>query len=145
MPWEGLRRSVFEEDARRLCYRWVALLTRYYSLYECVPEKLDVVNDETTWNTGSDVEYGTQCNSRGEYFGWTCASVAVAHAKGFLGEYDIISLNLDTNSSVETQLDILTAAKMHTCESISSCTWSTMASNGNQRSVCAEALFSYTL
>ena len=132
LAWEGLRKSGFEEDSRRICYRWVSLLTRYFSVFKCVPEKLDVANDETHWVIGDDIEYGTQCNNPGEFFGWTCASLTIASGKGYLTEDDIISLNAPIAESVEHQLEIISTLTKSGRMSGDAMTWSTIAS---QRSI----------
>ncbi len=55
MLWQGLRQYGFEDETRRLAYRWLYTIVKAYSDYNgVVPEKFDVV-------TGShrvDVEYG---------------------------------------------------------------------------------------
>ena len=129
LAWEGLRRCGFDGDARRICYRWVSLLTKYYALYQCLPEKLDVVNEDWQLDRGDNVEYGTQCNDAGQFFGWTCASLAVAHGSQFISSDDTILLNTPIGDSIEQQLNILDTIMKHSVYAGSEeMTWSTMAS-----------------
>ena len=127
LAWEGLRKSGFEEDSRRICYRWASLLTKYFSVFHCVPEKLDVVNDFANWLRGEDVEYGTQCSSPGEFFGWTCASLTIASGKRYLTADDIISLNAPVADSVDQELQIISKLRESGMFG-EAMTWSTIAS-----------------
>jgi len=144
LAWEGLRKSGFNDDARRICFRWVSLLTNYYETYGCVPEKVDVVNDEKNLDTGDNVEYGTQCNKPGEFFGWTCASLAFAHGRHFITSDDELCLNTPFVYSVERQLEILASLDKHGANTSGNCmTWSTIASTRSHDAACpAEKLFS---
>jgi len=143
LAWEGLRKSGFHDDARRICYRWVSLLVSYYSTYGCVPEKIDVVNDDTQRDKGDDIEYGTQCNNPGEYFGWTCASLAVAHGKGYITAADAMLINTPIVDSIERQLNMLSSIDKQGCKSGSeSLTWSTISSSRfHESSTSTDELF----
>jgi alpha,alpha-trehalase len=74
MAWTGLMNYGFVVDAQRLAYRWSNLCAGIHAMGQCVPEKLDVVNN----SIGVDVEYGSQCLGIREYFGWTAASLVFA-------------------------------------------------------------------
>mmetsp|Transcript_43161 Transcript_43161/g.101897 ORF Transcript_43161/g.101897 Transcript_43161/m.101897 type:complete len:599 (-) Transcript_43161:245-2041(-) len=87
MAWDGLLRYGFEADARRLAFRWCRMLAEVHARpCQCVPEKFDVVAAGIGGDAAVSTEYGTQCVGKGEYFGWSLASVLYAthHPRGLL-------------------------------------------------------------
>jgi alpha,alpha-trehalase len=130
LAWEGLSGAGFEEDARRLSFRWLATLTKVYEKYGCVPEKMDVVTKLDPMNAGEKVEYGTQCAGKNEFFGWTAASVVLGNK--YLSDHERLVLNeISAESCVEEQLLFLRNILKHhpsRPSDLSSTTWSTVAS-----------------
>jgi len=78
MAWVGMQRYGFTEDAQRLAYRWIYMMTTAFVDHNgVVPEKFDVVKLSHL----VDAEYGNQgldfkCVPR-EGFGWTSASYRI--------------------------------------------------------------------
>ncbi|KAI8928960.1 trehalase-domain-containing protein [Entophlyctis helioformis] len=78
MAWAGLQRYGFEDDARRVCYRWLYTLTKSFVDFNgVVPEKFDVVNMTHKFhveygNVGADFRFVVR-----EGFGWMNASYEV--------------------------------------------------------------------
>ncbi|RMG68081.1 MAG: trehalase [Calditrichaeota bacterium] len=78
LVWEGLRRYNFVEEASRLAYRWLYMITRNAMDYHgTIPEKYDVVNRTHQvfaeyGNVGTEFSYITR-----EGFGWMNASFQV--------------------------------------------------------------------
>jgi len=81
LAWVGLVRYGFEDDARRLAYRWLLMLTKNAADYNgTIPEKYDVVNRTHRvfveyGNVGTEFDYITR-----EGFGWMNASYQVGLA-----------------------------------------------------------------
>lgn len=73
MAWEGLDKYGFVDDARRLAYRWLYMITTAFVNFNgIVPEKFDAV----ALSHLVHAEYGNQGTPR-EGFGWTNASFQV--------------------------------------------------------------------
>lgn len=94
LAWIGLERYGYHEDAKRLAYRWLFMITKAFVDYHgVVVEKYDVTR--TTDPHRVDAEYGNQgLDFRGvarEGFGWVNASYQLgltllsSHAKRALG------------------------------------------------------------
>ncbi|EER16640.1 Neutral trehalase, putative [Perkinsus marinus ATCC 50983] len=94
ITWMGLMRLGYLTQARDLASRWVRLCLRTFQVYDCLPEKFDVVH----CTSRIDVEYGNQCSEKGEYFGWTIASVEMA-LQSVLTAEDIAQINHDFSNS----------------------------------------------
>ena len=59
LAWDGLRRYGFEEEAQRLAYRWLHMITKVSIDYNgAVVEKYDVTQLEHSYRV--DAEYGNQ-------------------------------------------------------------------------------------
>ncbi|KAL5035729.1 alpha,alpha-trehalase nth1 [Batrachochytrium dendrobatidis] len=78
MAWAGLKQYGYSIDARRICYRWLYVLTKSFVDFNgVVSEKLDVVNmthkiDVEYGNVGADFQFVVR-----EGFGWMNASYQV--------------------------------------------------------------------
>lgn len=78
LAWIGLSDYGYEDDAKRLAYRWVYVITKsFFDFNGVVPEKYDVVNmthivNVEYGNVGSDFTYVVK-----EGFGWMNASFKV--------------------------------------------------------------------
>ena len=78
LAWQGLERYGFNEQARRLAYRWCYTITKAFVDYSgVVPEKFDIVNmthlvNVEYGNVGVDFKYMPK-----EGFGWMNASYQV--------------------------------------------------------------------
>ena len=78
LAWEGLKRYGYMDDARRLAYRWLYMITTAFVNFNgLVPEKFDAVALSHLVNA----EYGNQGTQFAyvprEGFGWTNASFQV--------------------------------------------------------------------
>jgi alpha,alpha-trehalase len=91
LAWIGLKNNGFEKDSKRIAFRWLATLSKVYSKYKCVPEKVDVITQFDPVETGMNIEYGTQCSKHGEFFGWSMSSVVIGLK--YIGESERILLN----------------------------------------------------
>jgi len=75
LAWEGLRRKGYSEQANRLTYRWLYMISKNaHDYHGIIPEKFDVVRRSHEvfaeyGNVGSDFSYITR-----EGFGWMNAS-----------------------------------------------------------------------
>lgn len=76
--WQGLINYGYREEARRLAYRWLYMITRNAADYNgTIPEKYDVINRShhvfaEYGNVGTQFDYITR-----EGFGWMNASYQV--------------------------------------------------------------------
>ncbi|KAF4670175.1 alpha,alpha-trehalase nth1 [Perkinsus chesapeaki] len=98
IAWMGLMRLGYITQARDLAERWVRLCLKTFQVYDCLPEKFDVVN----CTSRIDLEYGNQCTEKGEYFGWTIASVEMA-LQSVLTPDDISRINHDFSKKQEVK------------------------------------------
>lgn len=94
LAWTGLERYGYEEEAERLAYKWLFMITKaYYDFNGVVVEKYDVTRPVDPHRV--DAEYGNQgLDFKGvakEGFGWVNASyvyglqLVPAHARNALG------------------------------------------------------------
>jgi len=83
MVWDGLLKYGYREEAERLIYRWLYLITKVFVDFNgTVVEKYDVTQDTDSHKV--TLEYGNQGLGFKRYakegFGWTNASYVYGHS-----------------------------------------------------------------